>query len=90
MGRVATQMPGFSNILSADTIESLVQWLYTPVSPAPVWADADIRASYTEMSGARNLPAKPTWGADPMNLFVVVEAGDHHVSMVDGDRFRAF
>ena len=23
-----------------------------------------------------------------MNLFVVVEGGDHHVSLVDGDRFE--
>ena len=30
---------------------------------------------------------KPVWKADPLNLFVVVEGGDHHVSLVDGDRF---
>ena len=87
-GRVATQMPGFGNILPADTTASLVQWLYTPVSPAPAWADADIRASRTELSGAGNLPAKPAWNADPMNLFVVIEAGDDHVALVDGSRFQ--
>jgi sugar lactone lactonase YvrE len=27
--------------------------------------------------------------ANPLNLFVVVEAGDHHVTVLDGDRFQA-
>jgi DNA-binding beta-propeller fold protein YncE len=26
--------------------------------------------------------------ADPLNLFTVVEAGDHHVTILDGDRFK--
>ncbi len=29
----------------------------------------------------------PRHDADPLNLFVVVEAGDHHVTILDGDRF---
>jgi hypothetical protein len=28
------------------------------------------------------------FGIDPMNLFLVVETGDHHVSVLDGDRFE--
>lgn len=52
------------------------------------WSDADIRASRVETPGAKSLPAKPRWQADPMNLFVVVEAGDDHVSLLDGDRFE--
>src|SRR5262249_11924028 len=32
--------------------------------------------------------ARPTQGADPLNLFVVVEAGDHHATILDGDRFE--
>jgi WD40 repeat protein len=40
------------------------------------------------MPKAKELPHKPLWKADPMNLFVVVEGGDHHVSLVDGDRFE--
>ena len=47
-----------------------------------------MRASRVETAGAKDLPARPTWKADPMNLFVVVEGGDHHVSLVDGDRFE--
>ena len=58
------------------------------VEPTPQWSEAEIRASRIETPGAAALPAKPLWRADPMNLFVVVEGGDHHVSLVDGDRFE--
>jgi cytochrome c553/DNA-binding beta-propeller fold protein YncE len=87
-GRVATQMPAFAAQLSEAQIEQLAQWIYTPVTPRPTWSEADIRASRVETPGAQALPAKPRWSADPMNLFVVVEGGDHHVSLVDGDRFE--
>ncbi|MBT9596558.1 MAG: c-type cytochrome [Vitreoscilla sp.] len=87
-GRVATQMPGFHGQLGAEEIAALAQWVYTPVAPAPVWAEADIRASRVQAVDAGALPNKPKWSADPMNLFVVVEGGDHHVSLVDGDRFE--
>ena len=87
-GRMATQMPGFSEKLAADEIAALAQWIYAPVSPAPLWSEADIRGSRVETAGAAKLPNKPLWPADPMNLFVVVEGGDHHVSLVDGDRFE--
>jgi mono/diheme cytochrome c family protein/DNA-binding beta-propeller fold protein YncE len=87
-GRPATQMAGFAATLKSEEIAALAQWIYTPVSPAPTWTEADIRASRVETPGARDLPAKPRWNADPMNLFVVVEGGDHHVSLVDGDRFE--
>ncbi|HEY0857813.1 MAG TPA: cytochrome D1 domain-containing protein [Albitalea sp.] len=87
-GRAATQMAGFADRLSADEIAAIAQWIYTPVSPTPSWTEADIRASRVETEGARDWPGKPQWKADPMNLFVVVEGGDHHVSLVDGDRFE--
>ncbi|HRP27310.1 MAG TPA: cytochrome D1 domain-containing protein [Burkholderiaceae bacterium] len=87
-GRIATQMMGFADKLDAQQIAALADWIYTPVSPPPSWGEADIRASRVETPGARELPAKPRWSADPMNLFVVVEGGDHHVSLVDGDRFE--
>ncbi len=32
--------------------------------------------------------AAPLFAADPLNLFVVVEAGDHRVTILDGDRFE--
>ncbi|WP_110402135.1 cytochrome D1 domain-containing protein [Sphaerotilus hippei] len=87
-GRPATQMPAFGQTLSAREIEALSTWIRQPVSPAPTWSEADIRASRLEVAGARDLPDRPVWSADPMNLFVVVEGGDHHVSLVDGDRFE--
>jgi mono/diheme cytochrome c family protein/DNA-binding beta-propeller fold protein YncE len=87
-GRVATQMLGFRDKLAAEEIAALAAWIYTPVSPAPMWADADIRASRVQLADLSKLPNKPAWPADPMNLFVVVEGGDHHVSLIDGDRFE--
>ncbi len=87
-GRPATQMPGFADTLSAAEVTALAAWVYQPVTPAPAWSDDDIRASRTETAGARDLPARPTWKADPMNIFLVVEGGDHHVSVLDGDRFE--
>ena len=87
-GRPATQMAGFAQQLSADEIAALGEWIYTPVSPAPRWTEADITASREVTAGWKDWPAKPQWRADPMNLFVVVEAGDHHVSLLDGDRFE--
>ena len=87
-GRPATQMPGFADTLSAAEVTALAAWVYQPVTPAPAWSDDDIRASRTETAGARDLPARPAWKADPMNIFLVVEGGDHSVSVLDGDRFE--
>ena len=87
-GRAATQMAGFQDRLAAAELAALAQWIYTPVSPPPTWAEADIRASRVQTIDAATLPNRPKWAADPMNLFVVVEGGDHHVSLVDGDRFE--
>jgi mono/diheme cytochrome c family protein/DNA-binding beta-propeller fold protein YncE len=87
-GRPATQMPGFAGQLSATDIAALAAHIRTPVSPAPVWAEADIRASRTFSPAPAGEPAKPLWRADPMNLFVVVEGGDHHISLLDGDKFE--
>ncbi|MHB1410304.1 MAG: cytochrome D1 domain-containing protein [Acidovorax defluvii] len=87
-GRAATQMAGFAATLAPADIAALTEWIYQPVNPAPAWSDDDVRASRVETAGAKDLPARPAWKADPMNLFVVVEGGDHHVSLVDGDRFE--
>ena len=87
-GRAATRMLPFGATLAAAEIAALAEWIYTPVQPAPSWTDADIATSRVETPGWRGWPARPQWRADPMNLFVVVEAGDHHVSLVDGDRFE--
>ena len=87
-GRTATQMPAFHGKLHDEEIAALAQWIYSPVEPAPRWAESDIRASRVQQVDASTLPDKPVWSADPMNLFVVVEGGDHHVTLLDGDRFE--
>ena len=87
-GRPATQMPAFGDTLQPAQIAALAAWIYAPVEPAPEWRDADIRASRSFTAESARWPARPRWSADPMNLFVVVEGGDHHVSLVDGDRLE--
>ena len=79
-GRQATQMMGFAEQLSPPEIKALADWVRTPVVPAPRWGEADIRASRIATPLPADEPVKPKWDADPMNLFVVVEGGDHHVS----------
>jgi cytochrome c553/DNA-binding beta-propeller fold protein YncE len=87
-GRPATQMPAFGATLSEAQITQLVNWIYTPTTPSPTWRDEDIRASRTATTLPKADNAKPVWQADPLNLFVVVEGGDHHVSIVDGDKLE--
>lgn len=88
-GRTATQMPAFGAQLSAAQIAALEAYVRTPVLPTPQWTDADIRGSRSLNADAKTENVKaPQWKADPMNVFVVVEGGDHHVSIVDGDRFE--
>ena len=90
-GRVATQMPAFGDKLDADQAQQLAEWIYSKVSPAPVWGEAEIRASQVVNADAAKLPARPgagLKGADPLNLFIVVETGDHHVSVLDGDKLE--
>jgi cytochrome c553/WD40 repeat protein len=87
-GRVATQMPAFADRLSAAEIGQLADYVYAPPATPPAWGVDEIRASRIEHANAGSLPARPKFGADPLNLFVVVEAGDHHVTILDGDRFE--
>jgi len=55
---------------------------------APDWNEASIRDSQIVLHQAGSLPDKPKFSADPLNLFMVVEAGDHHVTVLDGDRLE--
>ena len=86
-GRPATQMPPFGGVLTPQEVKALVDYVYTPILPAPVWGEKEIRASRIVLE-AQALPDKPVFSADPQNLFVVVESGDHHVSVLDGDRLE--
>ena len=86
-GRPNTQMPAFSGELGADEIAALAAYLETPLSEVPAWGPEEIAASRSLDPGY--VPAAaPVFDADPMNLFVVVESGDHHISVLDGDRFE--
>lgn len=88
-GRLATQMAGFSGRLTAEEIAALADYIYSPVSPPPRFVEADIRSSRTVHHIAGTLPGKPSdvfAGVDMMNLFIVVETGDHHVTVLDGDK----
>jgi len=87
-GRVATQMPGFEEKLSATEIEGLTSWLYAATTRVPEWREAEIRASRVVHAPEKPDSDKPVFAADPMNLFVVVETGDHHATILDGDRFE--
>ncbi len=87
-GRVATQMQGFAAILSDAQIESLVDFIYSPSADLQKWDDDRIRASWHVLQAPGTLPDKPVFDADPLNLFMVVEAGDHHITVLDGDRFE--
>ena len=84
-GRPATQMRGFARVLAPGEIEALSAQIYTPVQPTPRWGEAEIRASRVVHHPRGTLPDKPAFAADPLNLFIVVEAGDHHVTILDGD-----
>jgi DNA-binding beta-propeller fold protein YncE/cytochrome c553 len=88
-GRTATQMPAFADKLSAREIESLVEYIYTPPETMPVWGLAEIRTSQIIHASESDLPDKPVFQVDDLlNLFLVVELGDHHVTLLDGDRFE--
>lgn len=91
-GRRATQMPGFSKELSKPEIAALADYIYTPLKAMPVWGRTEIEKSrivYNEkLIEGDAKSAKPIYDADPLNVFLVVESGDHHVSVLDGDTFN--
>lgn len=87
-GRIATQMPGFASQMSADEIKAVTELIYTPLAKTPAWGMAEINASRIEHVKPGSLGNKPVFKADPLNLFVVVELGDHHATILDGDKFE--
>ncbi|HEY9193795.1 MAG TPA: cytochrome c, partial [Methyloversatilis sp.] len=67
-GRIATQMPGFAATLSPDEIAALADWIYSPVTPAPVWNAREIAASRVQLTDPKTLADRPVFNADPLNL----------------------
>ncbi|MFD1159690.1 nitrite reductase [Roseovarius aestuarii] len=86
-GRPATQMPGFSEALDAGGVTALAEYLKTPLETVPEWGTEQI--TDTRWLDPDYLAADaPVFSADPMNITLVVETGDHHVSVLDGDSFE--
>ncbi len=86
-GRAATQMPAFADQLAAEQITALAEYLHTPLDSIPAWGPDQIAA--TRWLDPDYVAAdKPVFDADPMNITLVVETGDHHVSVLDGDTFE--
>ena len=83
-GRPATQMAGFADLLDQDAIAELVAYIQQPLGHMPDWTVEDIAAS-REMRDDYQPAAAPVFDADPMNITLVVETGDSHVSVLDGD-----
>jgi len=87
-GRAATQMPGFAGRLSPRAIDGLVDFIYSPPEETPQWGRKRIEASHRVLTPPGQLPSEPQFAGDPLNLFLVVEKADHHVTVLDGDRFE--
>ena len=85
-GRAMTQMPGFAATLSPPEIAAVAAYVAAPLAEVPVWGAAEITAS-RQMEAGYHAAAAPVFTADPMNVTLVVETGDHHVSVLDGDSF---
>ncbi len=87
-GLPATQMPAFGDHLSKTQIQTLVDYIFTPLPQTPRWGAEEIIASQIIHNAPGSLPDKPIYDADPLNLFIVVEIGDHHATILDGDSFE--
>lgn len=87
-GRPATQMAGFGDRLTDGDIKALVEYIYTQPAVEPQWGEAEIESSHVVYLSEDQVAVQPVYDADPLNLFLVVEAGDHHVTVLDGDRLE--
>ncbi len=81
-------MPAFSDKLSALDIDNLVKLIYQPLARIPEWGLNQMAETHVAYPSAPGGSAAPAHGADPLNLFVVVESGDHHATILDGDSFE--
>ena len=86
--RPAVQMPAFKAVLSQEEIAALVDLIYTPLDSIPRWGMEEISASRLSSHPPGTLPDAPRFNASIDNLFVVVELGDHHATLLNGDTFE--
>lgn len=86
-GRAMTQMPAFKGSLTSADIAAVAAYVTAPLAAPPVWGADEIAATRAMVAGYHPAEA-PVFSADPMNVTLVVETGDHHVSVLDGDTFE--
>lgn len=86
-GRVATQMPAFHDTLSEAEIAAVAAYIKTDLPDIPRWTAQEIEETRS-LSPEYTPVTAPAFDADPMNITLVVETGDHHVSVLDGDTFE--
>jgi mono/diheme cytochrome c family protein/DNA-binding beta-propeller fold protein YncE len=82
-GRPMTQMPAFKDTLKPEEIAAVAAFIQTPLD-SPIWATAEIHGSRTMREDYAPATA-PVFSSDPMNITLVVETGDSHISVLDGD-----
>ncbi|MFA5627244.1 MAG: cytochrome D1 domain-containing protein [Thiohalomonadaceae bacterium] len=87
-GRPATQMEGFGKVLAEQDINALAEFIYTEPESEPRWGIDEITSSQLQHNNANDLPNTPVYKAGMQNLFLVVELGDHHITLLDGDNFE--
>ena len=87
-GRPSTQMQGFAAKLKPEEIAALAEFVFSEPDVAPQWTLDDINATHVIPYPFGTLPDQPSFKADMMNLFIVVEVGDHHATVLDGDSFE--
>jgi len=87
-GKIATQMPAFQDKLSSEQIQSILHYIYSPPAQMPEMNLSQIKATQLVYHAIETLPNKPVFEADPLNLFLVVEMGDHHATILDGDKLE--
>jgi len=86
-GRALTQMPAFGEVLSEQQINQITKFIYQPPKSQPVWNEKNIAATRIEHFDQSKLSDKPVFKADLQNLFIIVETGDHHATLLNGDTF---
>jgi len=86
-GSPLTQMPGFEKELNQQEIKELVKLIYTPLKKMPQWDKAEINNSHQVFIKQKDYIKKPNHSARLINMFVVVETGDHYATILDGDSF---
>ncbi len=86
-GRAMTQMPSFRATLAPEEVAAVAAYVSAPLAAPAVWTADEITAS-REMNPDYVAAPAPVFTADPMNITLVVETGDSHISVLDGDTFE--